>query len=81
MCVCLGTACHVRGATRILNKLERDLKIRAGDTTDDQEITLETVSCVGSCALGPIVILDGQYHGQMNMEKSGRLLKEIAWTE
>ncbi|MCL0075703.1 NAD(P)H-dependent oxidoreductase subunit E [Dehalococcoidia bacterium] len=78
MCVCLGTACHVRGATRILNKLERDLKIRAGDTTDDQEVTLETVNCVGSCALGPIVILDGQYHGQMNMEKSGRLLKEIA---
>lgn len=81
MCVCLGTACHVRGATRILNKLERDLKIRAGDTTDDQEVTLETVNCVGSCALGPIVILDGQYHGQMNMEKSGRLLKEIAWTK
>jgi NADH-quinone oxidoreductase subunit E len=77
--VCVGTACHVRGANRIADKLERDLEIRAGDTTDDLEFTLETVNCVGSCALGPIVILDSEYHGQMNMEKTDKLLKETGW--
>ena len=77
--VCMGTACHVRGAHRIVDKLERDLAIRAGETTEDLEFTLETVNCVGSCALGPIVVVDGEYHGQMNMEKTEKLLKETGW--
>jgi NADH-quinone oxidoreductase subunit E len=79
--VCMGTACHVRGANRITEKLERDLAIKAGGTTGDLEFTLETVNCVGSCALGPIVVLDGEYHGQMNMEKTEKLLKETGWTK
>jgi NADH-quinone oxidoreductase subunit E len=72
--VCLGTACHVRGAVRILDEIERRLGIKAGETTKDQKYTLETVNCVGACALGPIVIVDGNYSGEMNADKVKALL-------
>ncbi len=72
--VCLGTACHVRGAVRILEKIERELGISSGETTDDLRYTLETVNCVGACALGPIVITDGEYSGQMKTDKVDSLL-------
>jgi NADH-quinone oxidoreductase subunit E len=75
--VCLGTACHVRGAVRILEALERDLGIRGGQTDEDLQFTLETVNCLGACALGPVVVLDGEYHGQMNSNKATRLLKKL----
>ena len=75
--VCLGTACHVRGAVRILEALERDLDIRTGETDEDLQFTLETVNCLGACALGPVVVVDGEYHGQMNSTKSTRLLKKL----
>ena len=74
--VCLGTACHVRGATRILDKLQRDLDIMPGETTRDTRFTMETVNCVGACALGPMVIVDGKYHGQMNTDKVDPALKD-----
>lgn len=74
--VCLGTACHVRGAVRILDKLELDLGVKAGETTADDRFSLETVNCVGACALGPIVVIDGKYHGQMTAEKVAGMLKE-----
>jgi NADH-quinone oxidoreductase subunit E len=61
--VCMGTACHVRGAKRILDELSRALDTKPGDTTPDGEITLETVNCVGACALGPIMVVDGKAHG------------------
>ncbi len=67
--VCLGTACHVRGAVKILERIERDLGIKSGETTKDLGFTLGTVNCVGACALGPIVIVDGEYHGQMKTDK------------
>lgn len=67
--VCLGTACHVRGAKKILEAVERDIGIEAGATTEDRRFTLETVNCVGACALGPVVIIDGEYHGQVTTEK------------
>jgi NADH-quinone oxidoreductase subunit E len=67
--VCLGTACHVRGAPRILDALERKLTLKAGHTADDGTFTLETVNCVGACALGPILVVDGEYHGQMTLAK------------
>ncbi len=73
--VCLGTACHVRGAVRILDELERRLGIKAGETTEDLKYTLETVNCVGACALGPIVITDGEYSGQMKTDKVKNLLE------
>jgi len=74
--VCTGTACHVRGATRILEKMERDLEINRGETTHDLKFTLETVNCVGACALGPMVIIDGEYSGQMKTDKVEDLLDQ-----
>ncbi len=73
--VCLGTACHVRGAQRILEELERRLEIPAGATTKDGMFTLETVNCLGACALGPIVALDGEFHGSMTAGKVQPLLR------
>jgi NADH-quinone oxidoreductase subunit E len=62
MCsVCLGTACHVRGGPIIAEEFERELAVRPGETTSDREFTLETVNCLGACALGPIVVADGHY--------------------
>lgn len=74
--VCLGTACHVRGAVRILEKIERELGINPGETTEDLKFTLETVNCVGACALGPIVVVDGEYSGEMRTDKVIPLLKK-----
>ena len=73
--VCTGTACHVRGAVRILDRLEDELGIKNGATTVDLKYTLETVNCVGACALGPIVVVDGEYAGQMNVDKVKPLLE------
>ena len=76
--VCLGTACHVRGAVRVLEKLERELGIKAGETTKDMAYTLESVNCVGACALGPIVIVDEEYSGEMTTEMVKPLLEKHA---
>jgi len=76
--VCLGTACHVRGAPKVLEEIERELDIKAGKTTEDLKYTLETVNCVGCCALGPIVIVDGEYHGQMKTDKVKALLENYS---
>jgi NADH-quinone oxidoreductase subunit E len=75
--VCMGTACHVRGATQLVESFERVLDIKAGETTKDKEFTVETVNCVGACALGPLVIVDGEYHGNQNATKIERLVKKI----
>jgi len=72
--VCLGTACHVRGSAKVLEQLERSLDISPGDTTADAKFTLETVNCMGCCALGPVVNIDGEYFGQMNAGKVDSLL-------
>jgi NADH-quinone oxidoreductase subunit E len=76
--VCMGTACHVRGAPAILHRLESKLKIVAGETTRDRQVTLETVNCLGACALGPVTVIDGAYSGQMDIAKVDRLLKGLA---
>jgi NADH-quinone oxidoreductase subunit E len=75
--VCMGTACHVRGSPRILDRLETKLGVPAGETTRDRQFTLETVNCLGACALGPIVVSDGEYSGQMTPQKVDVLLKHI----
>jgi len=75
--VCTGTACHVRGAMQVLDRLETQLGIQAGQTSADQEYTLETVNCLGACALGPVVVADGAYVRQMTASKVDRLLKRI----
>ena len=75
--VCMGTACHVRGAPRLVEELERELKVKAGETTADKQFTVETVNCVGACALGPLVIVDGEYHGNQKAAGIPRLVKKV----
>lgn len=72
---CLGTACHVRGGQIIAQELERQLGVKAGETTPDNEFTLETVACLGACALGPIVVVDGHYFSKVNTAKVRTILK------
>ena len=79
--VCMGTACHVRGSQLVLGRMETKLGIAAGETTPDKLFSLETVNCVGACALGPIVVADDEYSGQMTLEKADRLIKNIIKTE
>jgi NADH-quinone oxidoreductase subunit E len=79
--VCMGTACHVRGSQLVLDRMETKLGIAAGETTSDKLFSLETVNCVGACALGPIVVADDEYSGQMTLEKADRLIKNIIKTE
>ena len=74
--VCMGTACHVRGSQNILDEFRRNLHIEADETTDDKLFTLETMNCVGACALGPIVIFNGDYHGQMKIKIVRELLEK-----
>jgi NADH-quinone oxidoreductase subunit E len=74
--VCLGTACHVRGGARILGKLERDLKVEAGGTTEDFRFTLESVRCLGCCSLGPVVVIDNDTYGRLNQERVTKLLDQ-----
>lgn len=71
--VCLGTACHVRGAPRIVEEFENQLHVKAGETTADKEFTVETVNCLGACALGPTVVVDGHYFSHVSKKK----VKEI----
>jgi NADH:ubiquinone oxidoreductase subunit E len=72
--ICQGTACHVRRARSILREIERQLSIGPGQTTEDRKFSLETVNCLGACAIGPVVVIDGDYHGQMNIMKTRDLL-------
>jgi NADH-quinone oxidoreductase subunit E len=77
MCVCVGTACHVRGARRVLTRLEEILGIKPGETTPDWNYSLDTVNCLGACALGPIVVVDGEYSGQVHVKKVDELLARV----
>ena len=78
--VCLGTACHVRGAPAVLDEAKRQLDIEPGNTTDDMRFTLETVNCLGACALGPILVVDGEYQGQMSSRKVKKILNKYKKT-
>ena len=75
--VCLGTACHVRGGNKIIDKLKRDLGIPVGETTKDKRFTLESVRCVGCCSLGPVAVVDGEVYGRLTQDKIPALLKEF----
>ena len=72
--VCMGTACHVRGSPRILEEAEKLLGVHAGQTTPDKRFTLETVNCLGACALGPLLVMDGKYHGNMKPSKVAKVI-------
>jgi NADH:ubiquinone oxidoreductase subunit E len=78
VCACLGTACHVRGAPRVVEELERRLGVQSGQTTPDGEFTLETVNCLGACALGPVVVIDGRYFSKVSKSKVRQLLSEAS---
>ena len=75
--VCLGTACHVRGGPKLVDKIEQYLKIKGGETTPDGLFTLETVNCLGACALGPLMVINGHYYGKMAPSKVEKVLNEI----
>jgi len=79
--VCTGTACHVRGAPRMLDLVKGELGIEPGETTKDRMFTLERVNCLGACALGPVVVLDGEYHPKMTPNKLRQLLESVCAAE
>jgi NADH-quinone oxidoreductase subunit E len=72
--VCRGTACHVRGGARILREIERRLGIKPGETTEDMEYSLETVACIGACALAPTMRIGNETYGQMTTKKVAEVL-------
>ncbi len=74
--VCTGTACHVRGTTKILDEIQSQLGIGPGDTSEDGEITFTTVNCLGVCAIGPVMIVDGKYYGRMNPVRVKQILSK-----
>ncbi len=73
--VCLGTACHVRGGVGIMDRVSQIMGIEHGDTTKDGRFTVERVNCLGCCALGPIMTVDGEYYGKMIPEKVDGVLE------
>ncbi|HEY5169750.1 MAG TPA: NAD(P)H-dependent oxidoreductase subunit E [Thermoleophilia bacterium] len=75
--VCVGTACHVRGAARLLEQLERDTGVASGGTAADLSLNIEEVSCVGACAIGPLVIVDGDTHGHMTPDSLSRMVTKL----
>ena len=75
--ICKGTACHVRGAAILQDRFETTLGIKPGDTTKDGKFSLETVNCVGACALGPVVVINADYHGQVTINKVDKIIKKI----
>ena len=79
--VCRGTACHVRGSSRILDAVERELGITEGETTADLEYTLETVACIGACALAPTMVINKSTHGKMTPGKVAEVLSRQAEKE
>jgi len=74
--VCLGTACHVRGTKRILGEVQKRLGVKRGETTEDKQFTLETVNCLGCCAIGPVMVVDGEYFGQTTTAKVEPILEK-----
>jgi len=74
--VCMGTACHVRGAPKILEKAANKMGINPGETSEDMRYSLETVNCLGCCALGPVMVVDGEYHGKLPPADTQKVLEQ-----
>jgi NADH-quinone oxidoreductase subunit E len=74
--VCMGTACHVRGAPKILEEFERKLDVEVGHRTEDGEFSLDEVACLGCCAIGPVVVIDGDYHAQTSIRSVDKIIKK-----
>ncbi|MCK4667667.1 NAD(P)H-dependent oxidoreductase subunit E [Candidatus Dependentiae bacterium] len=75
--VCVGTACHVRGGSKIVDALSRELKIDPGETTEDLNYSLEAVNCLGCCAIGPVIVVDDEYYGEMTTQKALNLVSKL----
>jgi NADH-quinone oxidoreductase subunit E len=75
--ICLGTACHVRGGPKILREIKKHLNIEPGQTTADKQFSLNVVNCLGVCAIGPVMFVDGKFYGGMNSFKAKRLIEKI----
>ena len=77
VCVCVGTACHVRGASKVLEKIEESFGVKEGQTTADMSLTLETVGCVGCCGLAPVVTVNEEVVGDLNPKKVSEIIKMV----
>ena len=75
--VCLGTACHVRGAPAVVDEFKKQLGVQVGETTPDNDLTLETVNCLGACALGPVVVVDGRYRSAVSRSKVKGIVEDV----
>jgi NADH-quinone oxidoreductase subunit E len=75
--LCLGTACHVRGGPRILKEVKKFLNIEPGQTTEDKRFSLNVVNCLGVCAIGPVMLVDGKFYGEMNPVKAKRIIEKL----
>ncbi len=75
--VCRGTACHVKGSEKVLNAIEKELKIKSGETTRDGLFTVDTVACIGACGLAPVISVNGEFHAAMTPEKALNVIAEI----
>jgi len=76
--ICMGTACHVKGAPKFLDEVLELLNVKPGETTGDGKFTVETVNCLGACALGPIVVIDGKYYDHMTAGKLRKLINDVS---
>ncbi|MCD6554211.1 MAG: NAD(P)H-dependent oxidoreductase subunit E [Anaerolineae bacterium] len=79
--VCLGTACYIRGGEKLLEKLETTLGVKPGETTDDRAFTLETVHCLGSCSMSPVIRVNGDTYGRLKADRLPRILKKYRGQE
>jgi len=73
---CKGTACYVRGAPRVLERLEKELGIKAGDTTEDGQFSLDVVRCLGACGLGPVAMIDDNVHARLKPDRIPAVLEQ-----
>jgi NADH-quinone oxidoreductase subunit E/NADP-reducing hydrogenase subunit HndA len=74
--VCMGTACHVRGASQVLEQIKEEIGIEDGETTDDLKFTLESVACIGACGLAPVIMVNDETHGRLTPEQIPEILAE-----
>jgi NADH-quinone oxidoreductase subunit E len=77
VCVCMGTACHVRGASKVLQKIEEEFGVKEGETSPDMSMTLETVGCVGCCGLAPVVTVNEEVVGEVSPKKINEIISTI----
>jgi NADH-quinone oxidoreductase subunit E len=76
--ICMGTACHLKGSARLAENVSRELGIEPGQTTKDLKFTLDTVNCLGACAVAPVAVIDDEYQASINSRKLGRIIKQLS---